>query len=494
MSEKRIWSDEQNEIFSWFATGRGHLVVQARAGTGKTSTIIEAFTKAPEDSICYCVFNKKNQIEAQCKVSDPRVEVKTLHALGYAFIRNVWNGVSPDSFVERDRVTSVTKTPEGRPMFLPTEVVTQIVKLISFAKNLTINPTLEDLIDIAIDRGIDAGEENELPENGMFNTRTLATIALKALDAAKVRDPQNRISFDDMVWLPVAMGWTKAWFNLVVVDECQDMNLPQLEMATKACKRGGRICVVGDDRQAIYGFRGAASNGMRLMKDKLQASSLGLTTTYRCPKSVVALAQEIVQDYVAAPSAPVGTVDGGCSDRAMQARPGDAILSRVNAPLMPLCLALLRQGVPARIEGRDIGKQLAAIVKKFKARSVPECLTRLKAWEARQVKRLKAAGKEGAQIEMIKDQAATIRAVAEGASNVNEIHERLERLFQDSDKQRRPAVVLSSVHKAKGLEWDHVYALSDTFRSVDQGGEESNIYYVAITRAKKHLTLLSDKD
>jgi superfamily I DNA/RNA helicase len=487
MSETRIWSDEQNNIFNWFKSGRGHLVVQARAGTGKTSTIIEAFGHAPEDKICYCVFNKKNQLEAQGKVTDGRVEVKTLHALGYAFIRNIWKGVSPDSFVERDRIADAAK-----PLFLPNEVITQVAKLVSFAKNLTINPTLEDLVNIALDRGIDAGEEAELPENGLFNTEALAKLALKALEAAKVRDKQNRISFDDMVWLPVAMGWVKAWYDLVVVDECQDMNLPQLEMATKACKRGGRICVVGDDRQAIYGFRGAASDGMGLMKSKLNAASLSLTTTYRCPKSVVALAKEIVPDYVAAPSAPRGIVDHGSVDSCMTARPGDAILSRVNAPLMPLCLAFLRQGIPARIEGRDIGKQLAAIVKKFKARSVPDCLLRLKAWESRQIKRLTAAGKE-AQIEGIKDQAATIIAVAEGASNVNEIHERLERLFQDSDKQRRPAVVLSSVHKAKGLEWDHVYALADTFRNVDQGGEESNIYYVAITRTKKHLSLLSDK-
>jgi hypothetical protein len=95
MSETRIWSDEQNNIFNWFKSGRGHLVVQARAGTGKTSTIIEAFGHAPEDKICYCVFNKKNQLEAQGKVTDGRVEVKTLHALGYAFIRNIWKGVSP---------------------------------------------------------------------------------------------------------------------------------------------------------------------------------------------------------------------------------------------------------------------------------------------------------------------------------------------------------------------------------------------------------------
>jgi superfamily I DNA/RNA helicase len=295
-----------------------------------------------------------------------------------------------------------------------------------------------------------------------------------------------------MVWLPVVMNWTRAWFNLVVVDEAQDMNLSQLTMAVKACKHGGRICVVGDDRQAIYGFRGAATDGMQMMRQKLSAKQLGLTTTYRCPRLVVELAQEIVPDYVSAPSAPRGMVDW-CSDVQARVQIGDSILSRINAPLAPICLSLLRNGIPARIEGRDIGKQLSAIVKKLKARSVPECLSKLRAWGNRQIVRLKAAGTED-RISGITDQVETIVAIAEGASNISEITQRLESLFADTENGARPAVVLSSVHKAKGLEWNHVFILRETFRHKSSEGEEANIYYVAITRAKQHLTFVSSKE
>jgi DNA helicase-2/ATP-dependent DNA helicase PcrA len=487
-TNNRIWSDEQNAIFSWFRSGTGHLVVQARAGTGKTTTIVEAFKHAPEAKICYAVFNKKNQVEAQGKITDPRVEVKTLHALGYAFIRKMWVGVKPDGLVERDRVQAVFRAMK-LPVEVSYEIVTQVCRLVSFAKNLTIDPTVEDLVNIALDRGVDVGEDDELAENGGFSVETLAKVAHKALALSKERDAQNRISFDDMVWLPVAMKWVRAWFDLVVVDECQDMNLPQLSMAIGACKRSGRICVVGDDRQAIYGFRGAASDGMGMMRERLNARTLGLATTYRCPKSVVQVAAQIVSEYIADDSNPEGIVDEcGKNQLLREVQPGDAILSRVNAPLMPLCLALLRQGTPARIEGRDIGKQLANIVRKFKARSVPECLTRLTAWGARQIKRLTAANKE-AQVELVQDQVATISAIAEGAANVEEIYERLENLFQDSENGQSLAVVLSSVHKAKGLEWDHVWALGETFRPT-KGEEEANIYYVAVTRAKQQLTFV----
>jgi DNA helicase-2/ATP-dependent DNA helicase PcrA len=60
-----------------------------------------------------------------------------------------------------------------------------------------------------------------------------------------------------MIYLPLAWNLTAKDYQLVVVDEAQDMTAAQLEIAQRVCN--GRICVVGDDRQAIYGFRGATA-------------------------------------------------------------------------------------------------------------------------------------------------------------------------------------------------------------------------------------------
>lgn len=473
-----LWSVEQNEIFNWFATGAGALVIQARAGTGKTTTIKAAFEKAPESRMLYAVFNKKNQVEAAAKIADPRVDIKTLHSLGFSFILSMWPGVKPDGAVEFDRVRG------GQDY--PSDAVVAAVKLVGFAKNLLVNPTIEHLVAIANDRGIDCGED--LEEAG-YTVGKIASMAMAAMERAKVRDSRGRISFDDMVWLPVAMGWARPRYDLVVVDEAQDMNLPQLLMARAAVRSGGRICIVGDDRQAIYGFRGAASDGMGMMRRELNAAVLPLTTTYRCPKAVVALAAELVPDYHAAPSAPEGSVTfTDLGNLLSVVVPGDAILSRTNAPLMPICLQLLRAGTPARIEGRDVGQMLAALVKKLNARSVPDFLRRVSRWQDRQIKRLKAAEADENRLAAVEDQAAVLVAVAEGASSISEVLSRLNSLFVDSTDNQRPAVVLSSVHKAKGLEWEHVYLLP-TFKRT--GDEENNIKYVAITRSKSVLTFVA---
>jgi len=473
------WSDEQQAIFQWFALGQGNMVVQARAGTGKTTTIKEAFNHAPEDGrLLYAVFNKKNQREAQEKITDGRVEVKTLHSLGFAFIKRVWADAKPEDAVEFDRIETVSPG-------LPEEIVTLVVKLVGFCKNTFVKvPELNPVLDLADARDICASDELE----ATFPPVKLAQLAIDVLRASLEKDAAGRISFNDMVWLPVAAGWVKPTFSLVVVDEAQDMNMPQLLMAERACKSGGRICIVGDDRQAIYGFRGAASDGMHMMKQRLNAGTLGLTTTYRCPKAVVALANTIVTDYTAAPSAPEGEVLEMSLGAAVESlKVGDAVLSRLNAPLMGIALGLLRKGTPARVEGRDIGAQLVGMVRKLKAKSVPDFLRKLEVWGEKQVRRARAAGGKHVEskVELAKDQVATLTAVAEGCQNVAQVETRITEIFQDTDGNRAPAVICSSVHKAKGLEWDRVCLVSSTFKGGSD--EESNIFYVAVTRAKKTL-------
>jgi len=229
------------------------------------------------------------------------------------------------------------------------------------------------------------------------------------------------------------------------------------------------------------------------MRQELNAQVFTLTTTYRCPKQVVKLAQAIVPDYKVADTAPEGVVSHFTIDKAIESmEPGkDAVLSRLNAPLMPICLSLIRRGKPARIEGRDIGASLLAIVRKLRAKSVPQFITKLNHWGDKQRTRFAGSKNVESKTSLINDQIATLEAVAADALSVAEIEKRLQTLFQDSDGQVKPAIVLSSVHKAKGLEWDRVSLLSSTFKTACTEGEESNIYYVALTRAKQELVFLS---
>jgi DNA helicase-2/ATP-dependent DNA helicase PcrA len=480
MNNQIKYSDEQNAIFNWFRTGRGNGVIRARAGTGKTFTIIAGFEEAPDLRMLYAVFNKKNQIEAEGKIKDPRVTTKTLHAVGFQCIKRVWPKAKPYDMVEIDRIKSLTGNE------VDGELVSTTKKLVGFGKNLLIDPTLDELIEIAETRLIAWGECDDdkgpkIPE--------IAELALAVMELSKTQDPENRISFNDMVWLPVAMGWVAPMYDLVCVDEAQDMNLPQLEMVRQSAKASGRVCVVGDDRQAIYGFRGAAQNGIDMMKKALNADEFKLTTTYRCPKRVVAIARDIVPDYQAALESKEGEVLEVSGDLTTHAIPGDVILSRINAPLVPLCLAFLKKGIRARIEGKDVAKALEAILRRLKARSVPEFLSKLESWRKKMVARFinQDGERSEGQISIINDQSDMLRSLSEDAVSVTDISNRLQLLFVENiGGSDLPTVTLSSVHKAKGLEWNRVFLLRSTFMK-KRILEEENIFYVAITRAKQSL-------
>jgi superfamily I DNA/RNA helicase len=475
------WSDQQKAIFEFFASGKGNLVVRARAGTGKTTTIIEATKHAAHESkVLLAAFNKRIQTELQGRITAANVEAKTLHALGFSYLRSRNKAIKVDAQVDTDRAVYVC----GRGA--PDDIVAAVKKLAGLLKNMA--PFETDVSKVAeIAEAFDCvpGEDFE----GEWTTDGVSRCAIEARDAALDRDEKGRISFDDMIFIPIAANLVRPWFSMVVVDEAQDMNYSQLLLAQRACKAGGRVVVVGDDCQAIYGFRGADADGLDRLKSELGAAELGLTTTYRCGKAIVEVAREIVEDFAAGESNPDGIVDAIGPAKLMDAaRAGDFILSRKNSPLMPICLKFLKAGVRCRIEGRDVGAGLRAIILKFKAKSVPDFVKKVDSWASKATKRtarIKSDDKRIAKVAEIEDQAEMLVAMADGCSSIAEVLLRTDTLFGDDDGSKN-TIVCSSVHRAKGLEADRVFIIESTVSKNHR--EERNIYYVAVTRAKQHLT------
>lgn len=477
------WSVQQEAIFDWFARGRDNLVVRARAGTGKTTTIIEGIERAPERNILMAAFNTSIAKELQRRINNPRAESKTLHGLGYKFILRNWNGIKVDDTGKRAKDLAIQACGNGAP-----DPMINLVKALH-TKAREIKPFAsrpEHLIELAI--RFDLLPDEDWEEQGWDKER-VCECALAAMELAKVRP--LAIDFADMIYLPLVHNWVRPWFDLVVVDEAQDMTVAQLKLATGACRRGGRICVVGDDRQAIYGFRGADSQSLDRLKSELHATELGLTTTYRCPKLVVQLASQIVRDFNAAPSAPQGTITNTTRDKMIEiAKEGDFILSRTNAPLVRVCMALLKLGTRARIKGRDIGRGITALIRRMKPQTIIDLGIKMGEWQAQELDRaMVLPDKEVAaeRVAFVGDQFQLVMALMEGAATVSELEGRLNELF--TDDAERQAVMCSTVHKAKGLESGRVFLLEGTFRAGRT--EEDNIRYVAITRSKSELFWVS---
>jgi len=463
----RPWSIFQRAIFADVAEGEGHVLVRARAGTGKTTTIVEALRHLPAGKSALLVaFNKSiaRELEARAPAT---VQVRTLHSFGFSALRSAFRTRIEEGKVDR----------HARALFdessLRGGVLGNLCKLVARAK-ATLAATDADLERLIDDMGLDV-PINQRPD---FIDRTGQILA------ACFRDT-SACDFDDMIWLPVRHGIRLPAFDFVFVDETQDLNACQIDLALGAVKRSGRVIAVGDDRQAIYAFRGADARAVDRVIERLSARVLPLSITYRCAKAIVSLAREIVPDFEAAPSAPDGVIRT-CTDLALRAEaaPGEFVISRKNAPLIGLCLGFIAANKPATIAGRDIGAGLLSLIDRSKADKVIDLLVFVRDWQRIECDRLAALGRDPQAVE---DRADCIAALCEGAVEVSEVRARIGVLFTDIDDAHR--IVCTTTHKAKGLERERCWILADTF-STGSGTEEDNLWYVAITRARSELCIV----
>jgi superfamily I DNA/RNA helicase len=464
----------QQAVFQEVESGSEHLVVQARAGTGKTTTILQASGRVPGGkSVLFCCFNKAIQLELAEK-APAGIDVRTYHSLGYGCVRKMGKFKS-DNDRTKDLVKSYLK--ERDELYIKGRQG-GLCRLVGLAKN-TLVTNLDTLVDFAYDFGI---------QDVLNPAEVLAAETLDILNQCKKFT--GVIDYDDMIWLPVIHNLLPKTYDVVFIDEAQDTNNCQLWIVNQALRRGGRLIAVGDPRQAIYQFRGAGHNVIDDLIRAFDAKVLPLSITYRCPKKVVEMAKEIVPDYEAAPTAPEGVVEY-CEwdDCVAKARPGCFILSRTNAPLMRMCLDLLSRGTPAKIVGKDIGKNMITLIKKSKTETVPDLTDWLKQFKDNEKKRL-MPDRETAY-GLICDKVACLGVMMEGLALTSGVNQRIEKIFSDTDSTN--VVMCSTVHKAKGLERPTVWVLADTFRNGKGKKEEDNIFYVAITRTQKTLMMVSNK-
>lgn len=439
------------------------MLVRARAGTGKTTTIVEALRHLPAGKNALLVaFNKRIAEELQSR-APAGVQVQTLHAFGFAALRSAFR-----TRLDNDKAPRI-----ARSLFTETQlrggVLGNLCKLVSRAK-ATLAETDDDLDALIDDMSLDVPEK----DRGDFIDRAGAILAACSRDT-------STCDFDDMIWLPVRHGVRVPTFDHVFIDETQDLNACQIELALRAVRKTGRVFAVGDDRQAIYGFRGADAQAVDRIVERLGARVLPLSITYRCGKAIVDLARVIVPDYEAAPTAPAGLVRE-VTEAAIRAdaEPGDFVISRKNAPLIGLCLGYIAAGKPATIAGRDVGAGILALVDRARAATIVELVSFVDAWAREETDRLAARGRDTQPIE---DRADCFTALCEGAADVPEVRARITALFSDTDDSRR--IVCTTVHKAKGLERERCWVLASTFSLGST--EEDNLWYVAITRAKTEL-------
>jgi DNA helicase II / ATP-dependent DNA helicase PcrA len=462
---------EQQAIWEEIQHGTGHIIVDAGAGVGKTFTIVEGANRDNGNKKAFLAFNKSIATELGERLPND-VEAKTFHALGFAALRAAGIKTKVNNFKVKNIIDDIL----GRDFYAQ-----PLVKLISLIKG-----SLTDAEDTSSIHGL-------IDEyNVEFKSDREEAIALANIPAILNRCMQNTsmIDFDDMIWLPLVLNMPLPTFDTLFVDEAQDFNEMQRELISR-CVGNGRCIIVGDPNQAIYGFRGADSNSMNMFSQRLENGSreikrFSLSLTWRCPKSVVAEANRYVTNFNCRSDAEDGNVMVNAAFTPLE---GDMVLCRYNAPLVSAFYDLILQGKSAYILGRDMTKGLINAVKKITSNErmgSEEFIDLLKQDYAFQYNKLVQAEKFN-QANNLEDKHECLLILSSKADTVGGIIAEIKRVFDNNDKGE---IMLSTVHKAKGLEADNVYILATErmpHPKATNPKEERNICYVAITRAKKNL-------
>jgi DNA helicase II / ATP-dependent DNA helicase PcrA len=488
-----IYSSYQADIFKAVSETNDNLLIEAVAGSGKTTTIIHALELLPKnEKTIFVAFNKSIADELSQKVP-PSVEARTLHSVGFQILRNNFSFVKSNGKKTNNILRfEILDTKNDRALYeWCFEYSRDIDTLISRLKSALIQQaSREDMIDWIDDLDLD------LPTDQWAISVYQAT--LKRSWEFTGEKGACVIDFDDMLCLPCTLPDLEfPLYDNVIIDEAQDLNHVQRIFVSKLLRPGGRLFAVGDTNQAIYGFRGADHNSMTLIKKHMNCTEYPLSISYRCDRAIIQEAQDIVPHIESRKDAGGGLVQeleyGKHWD---MYKTGDYILCRLNAPLVKEAMRLSLRGNNVCILGRDIVPGIMKIAKDVEKRYDSICLRTINDYyneEEETIPDNKAYKKYA-----LLDKCNVLQYICGGSHfESKHIKKVLDEIFTDRPPLG-PHIKLSTIHKAKGLEADRVFILRPDYlphplaTTAEQVQQEMNLKYVAITRAKHELYYLME--
>lgn len=506
----------------------GPVLCVAPAGSGKTTTLVARVAWLVDGgtdpaTITVVAFNKRAAEELTSRLdaalsplglAPGSVRVRTFHALGREMLADA--GVAVEPLVDRDEIVrglwpESTPSDRGRLDLAFSRLKLDVrVTAADVATDPTPGPIARAFI----------AYEGAVAESGGVDFDDLLVRALRLLEADGS-----------------ALARWRARCAELLVDEAQDLDRTQLELALLLAAPANRVFLVGDDDQTIYGWRLADVRRVLGLASALPGlRRVDLETNYRCPAPVVERAVRLVEHnterfakrIVARPGAPGRLVLApDASDdlpriiRAIRSWPSDAgtgaVLARTNRELLAAVVAAVELGLPFRapdlqlpIEDDRLDGLLDRAAQLGTASPGIPLL-----WVVGELRRQLGAEAEAAAADVTiraapddrpapADLATAMLGWTPGIPDVEALREAVATRRRRLAELRRDdaPLTLATAHGTKGLEWDHVVVLADGFpgrRSISDAAEperaleeERRLAYVAWTRARRSLTLLYD--
>lgn len=293
--------------------------------------------------------------------------------------------------------------------------------------------------------------------------------------------------------------------SVLVIDEAQDMGQDDFRLVQALMRQNEemRVIAVGDDDQNIYAFRGSDSKYMQSLVSQEGARLYEMTDNYRSAKAVVDCANRFVQRIpcrmkqtaIQSVTGDNGTVKTLKSllEFCINIRKNSAILTRTNEETMQVAYELEHRGLHATVAQSMGGFRFANLAEvryflkqldKSNDISIPK-----EKWQEAKEQTLSLYASSTC-IDIMRHFFADFEAIHKTFYR-SDLHEFiLESNIENFIAADENSVFVSTIHKAKGREFDTVYLLSP----VPDGRNINDMraYYVGLTRAKRNLYLVTN--
>jgi DNA helicase-2/ATP-dependent DNA helicase PcrA len=472
-------SKYQQALFDEITNTNNNILVSAVAGSGKTTSIVESLKLIPKTKdVIFLAFNKSIVNELTERVPK-HVEVSTIHSFGCKTLFRHYGKIS----ISEDKLYSLAikmskdwNIPKSENLFAYCYRVRQLCDIM---RQTLCTENEDEIFQLSLRYNIDV----------MYN---------EIEHAIKVVEKSNKnlesIDFVDMIYQLARKNLKTKRYDYVFIDEVQDLNRAQQQIVKKLIKPNGRFIGVGDQFQSIYGFAGADFESFYRMKHLMPNTvELPLSVCYRCGIDIVKKAQSIIPHIEYNPLQKQGLVklDGKFSDIQV----GDWVLCRNTKPLIMAFIQLLRDGKKANIKGREIGKGLVNLIQKTNKKDIKSLIKQLKVDRVRIKEKLLNKGvknvNEHEKVIIFTEKIEIISILSDTVGgSVDKLIKYINTIFLDDDM---PGVVLSTIHKSKGMEAKRVFIIcaellpSKYAKQPHEIAQEKNLEYVMITRAKEEL-------
>lgn len=378
----------QENILNTVKSTNKNILVDAKAGSGKTSTLIlisEAIQKQGNKCL-FLAFNKHIVEELKGKMDTTDCAVKTIHSLGYSYLRSflyrqygqnykmdldenklreiVKHKFEEDGYQQSVIEHNIDKMGTELKDFIRT-LISETCHLINFCRFHMTNYHEQDKVrKLALSCCRTIIEENI----GFDNYPTLVESVIDKLkndfENPEIIDglPTYKVDFTDMIYFPVYYKMIPPWsikeyLDYVLVDECQDLSELQQEFL-KTLGNNSRFIFVGDEKQAIYGFAGADTKSIFKLTQRYDLEQLPLNICYRCPKKVIKLVQQEVLPTIEYNKERPDVGEVYCIERSeiiKNLEKNDVIITRRNSDLLRLFIDLsVKKKIQVRLLNKDL--------------------------------------------------------------------------------------------------------------------------------------------